>query len=80
MIPWNINHFRPIKAQLLEDGVRYLHLKVCNFGEPGIHLSRQSLLSSVQLGTDHVKHGQGSFVAWPLFSHASNFKGVVAAK
>jgi len=34
MIPWNINHFLPIKAQLLE-GVRYLHLKICNFGKPG---------------------------------------------
>lgn len=34
MLPWNINHFRPIKAQL-EDGIRFLHLKICNFGVPG---------------------------------------------
>ena len=35
MIPWNINHFRPINAQLSE-GVRFLHLKICNFGAPGL--------------------------------------------
>lgn len=35
MIPWNVNHFHPIRAQLREDGVRFLHLKLCNFGAPG---------------------------------------------
>eukprot|EP00438_Fugacium_kawagutii_P017487 Skav217983 [mRNA] locus=scaffold496:462182:469147:- [translate_table: standard] len=35
MIPWNVNHFQPIKTQLREDGVRFLHLKICNFGVPG---------------------------------------------
>ena len=34
MIPWNINHFHPILAQLA-DGVRFLHLKICNFGPAG---------------------------------------------
>jgi len=35
MIPWNINHFHTIKEQLLLDGVRYLHLKICNFDKTG---------------------------------------------
>eukprot|EP00913_Durusdinium_trenchii_P024078 g22614.t1 len=47
MIPWNINHFRPINAQLSE-GVRFLHLKICNFGAPGA--------PTMDLGTVHFQH------------------------
>lgn len=43
MIPWNVNHFLPIAEQLVQDGARYFHLKICNFGQPNsarMNLSR----------------------------------------
>lgn len=34
-IPWNINHSEPIAMQLRDHGVRFVHMKICNFGDPG---------------------------------------------